>query len=83
MAPVTAPLSPHPGRLFPADPVVRPVARQLYAAVRELPIVSPHGHRLDAGFLSRLVTEHRLDEDEALDCLVAVVTDQPRKVFKL
>ncbi|HEU5108703.1 MAG TPA: glucuronate isomerase, partial [Micromonosporaceae bacterium] len=44
MASVTAPLAPHPDRLLPPDPVVRPVARRLYAAVRGLPIVSPHGH---------------------------------------
>src|SRR6185295_10674200 len=34
----------HPDRLFPADPSTRAVARQLYATVRDLPIVSPHGH---------------------------------------
>lgn len=39
--------------------------------------------RLDAGFLAELVAEHRLDEDEALDSLHHLVTDQPRKVFKL
>jgi glucuronate isomerase len=39
--------------------------------------------RLDAGFLARLVAEHRLDEDEALDTLTTLVTDQPRTVFKL
>ncbi len=39
--------------------------------------------RLDAGFLAGLVAEHRLDEDEAADSLVGLVTDQPRKVFKL
>jgi glucuronate isomerase len=44
MASVNAPLSPHPDRLLPSDPAVRPVARRLYAAVRDLPIVSPHGH---------------------------------------
>lgn len=33
-----------PDRLFPADPVTRDLARSLYAAVRDLPIVSPHGH---------------------------------------
>jgi glucuronate isomerase len=44
MASVNAPLSPHPDRLLPSDPAVRPLARRLYAAVRELPIVSPHGH---------------------------------------
>ncbi|MFD1034444.1 glucuronate isomerase [Sphingomonas hankookensis] len=34
----------HPDRLFPADPTTRGIARNLYAAVRDLPIVSPHGH---------------------------------------
>jgi glucuronate isomerase len=36
--------TPHPDRLFPADPVLRPIARTLYEGVRGLPIVSPHGH---------------------------------------
>ena len=31
-------------RLFPADPAVRAVARELYHAVAGLPIISPHGH---------------------------------------
>jgi glucuronate isomerase len=31
-------------RLFPAEPHVRKIARSLYAHVRNLPIVSPHGH---------------------------------------
>jgi glucuronate isomerase len=39
--------------------------------------------RLDAGFLAGLVAEHRLDEDEAMDTISTLVTDQPRKVFKL
>src|SRR5258708_760620 len=34
----------HPDRLFPPDPGVRSLARALYATVRELPIISPHGH---------------------------------------
>ena len=34
----------HPDRLFPADPNVRALARELYGTVRDLPIVSPHGH---------------------------------------
>jgi glucuronate isomerase len=38
------PLQLHPDRLFPADPATRDVARRLYATVRGLPIVSPHGH---------------------------------------
>lgn len=31
-------------RLFPADPTVRAIARRLYAGIKDLPIVSPHGH---------------------------------------
>lgn len=34
----------HPDRLFPAEPAARDVARRLYAGIRDLPIVSPHGH---------------------------------------
>src|SRR5258708_5411911 len=38
------PLNLHPDRLFPADAATRDVARRLYATVKDLPIVSPHGH---------------------------------------
>ena len=31
-------------RLFPADPTTRAIARELYAEVRDLPLISPHGH---------------------------------------
>ncbi|MBV6656535.1 MAG: glucuronate isomerase [Devosiaceae bacterium] len=34
----------HDDRLFPADPSVRSVARALYATVKDLPLISPHGH---------------------------------------
>lgn len=34
----------HDDRLFPADPVTRGIARRLYATIRDLPIISPHGH---------------------------------------
>ena len=37
-------------RLFPPDPGVRSIARRLYAGVRDLPIVSPHGHTDPAWF---------------------------------
>ncbi len=33
-----------PDRLFPADPSTRQLARTLYAATSDLPIISPHGH---------------------------------------
>jgi glucuronate isomerase len=42
--PNAKPLAPHPDRLFPPDPAERAVARALYERVRNLPIVSPHGH---------------------------------------
>lgn len=34
----------HEDRLFPVEPTVRAVARELYAGVCDLPIISPHGH---------------------------------------
>jgi glucuronate isomerase len=40
----------HQDRLFPADPTVRAIARSLYASVRDLPIISPHGHTDPAWF---------------------------------
>lgn len=33
-----------PDRLLPADPGTRAIARRLYAATAQLPIISPHGH---------------------------------------
>ncbi|NUT23767.1 MAG: glucuronate isomerase [Hamadaea sp.] len=35
---------PHPDLLFPAEPRQREIARELYAHVRDLPLISPHGH---------------------------------------
>ena len=49
------PLSPHPDRLLPVDPVERAIARRLYDSVRALPLISPHGH----------VDPHLLAADEA------------------
>ncbi|MDR3792553.1 MAG: glucuronate isomerase [Terracidiphilus sp.] len=40
----------HDERLFPADPSARRVAKALYAHVKDLPIVSPHGHTQAAWF---------------------------------
>ena len=34
----------HPNRLFPVEPKLRKLARTLYDEVRDLPIISPHGH---------------------------------------
>ena len=33
-----------PDRLFDAEPKARAIARALYAGVKDLPLVSPHGH---------------------------------------
>ena len=41
---MTQPLTLHPDRLFPAEPQTRAVARKLYEQVKDLPIISPHGH---------------------------------------
>jgi len=38
------PLILHEDRLFPADERTRSIARELYATVKGLPIISPHGH---------------------------------------
>ena len=34
----------HPDQLSPAEPATRAVARRLYAEIRDLPIISPHGY---------------------------------------
>ena len=39
--------------------------------------------RLDCGFLAGLVAEHRLEEDEALDAAIGLVSVNPRRAFKL
>lgn len=41
---VPAPLELDADRLLPVDPATRAIARDLYAAVADLPIISPHGH---------------------------------------
>ena len=38
------PLNFHEDRLFPSDATTRSYARGLYALVKDLPIISPHGH---------------------------------------
>lgn len=39
--------------------------------------------RLDAAYLAQLVAEHRLDEDEAQETAVDLVTTIPQTAFKL
>ncbi|MEY4588255.1 MAG: glucuronate isomerase [Pseudomonadota bacterium] len=40
----TQPLALHPDRLFSSDTTQRDIARRLYQEIKNLPIVSPHGH---------------------------------------
>jgi glucuronate isomerase len=40
----------HPDRLLPSDPTTRDIARNLYSRVKNLPIISPHGHTDPAWF---------------------------------
>lgn len=40
----------HPDRQLPSDPSTREIARNLYAQVKNLPIISPHGHTDPAWF---------------------------------
>lgn len=44
-------LAPHPDRLFPADPAARRIARTVYQAVADAPVISPHGH-VDAAMIA-------------------------------
>jgi len=47
---VTEKLVLHPDRLFPADEGPRAIARSLYQDIKDLPIISPHGHTDPAWF---------------------------------
>ncbi|PXA97376.1 glucuronate isomerase [Nostoc sp. 3335mG] len=49
---MTQPAHLHPDRLFPASEPAQRLARDLYPAVRDLPIVSPHGHTDPSWFAS-------------------------------
>jgi len=44
----------HPDRLFPADTSIRSIARDLYLGVKDLPIISPHGHTDPSWFADNL-----------------------------
>jgi hypothetical protein len=48
----TAPWTLHEDRALPADPAQRGIAREIYGAIAELPIISMHGH-IDAGAIRR------------------------------
>jgi glucuronate isomerase len=40
----------HEDRLFPSEPGTRKIAKALYASIKDLPIISPHGHTQAAWF---------------------------------
>lgn len=50
-----------PDRLFPAEHTTREIARSLYAGVRSLPIISPHGHTDPAWFAANAPFENATD----------------------
>ena len=52
-------------------------------AFLSIPARHDMSRRLDSAYLAQLVAEHRLDEDEALETAVDLVTTIPRKAFKL
>ena len=51
----------HPDRLLPADPEVRSLARNLYASVAGMPIISPHGHTDPAWFAQNQAFDNATD----------------------
>lgn len=48
-----------------------------------IPVRHDVARRVDAAYLARLVTEHRLDEDEAAETIVDLAYRLPKKVFKI
>ena len=48
----------HPDRLFSSDENIRQVARVLYQKVKDLPIISPHGHTDQSWFSKNLAFEN-------------------------
>ena len=58
---MTLPLRLNPDRLFPGDPDTRAAARRLYAGIKDLPIVSPHGHTDPSWFANNLAWNNPAD----------------------
>jgi glucuronate isomerase len=52
-------------------------------AFLSIPARHDMSRRLDSGYLAQLVAEHRLDEDEALETAIDLVSTIPRKAFRL
>ena len=55
---MSKPLFLHEDRLFSSDPTQRAIARDLYASVKALPILSPHGHTDPSWFADNLPFEN-------------------------
>ena len=51
----------HPDRLFPANSQLRTVARELYQNIKDLPIVSPHGHTDPSWFANNQCFDNAAD----------------------
>ncbi len=66
-------LSLHPDRLFPPDPAVRAIARDLYESVRALPLICPHGH----------VDPRRISTDEPFDNPASLLVTSDHYVTRL
>jgi len=63
----------HEDRLFPAETASRSVARKLYAEVKDLPIISPHGHTDPKWFA----------EDEAFPNPAALFIQPDHYIFRM
>src|SRR5882762_1542503 len=63
----------HEDRLFPAETASRAVARKLYAEVKDLPIISPHGHTDPKWFA----------EDEAFPNPAALFIQPDHYIFRM
>ena len=48
-----------------------------------IPVRHDMSRRLDSGWLARLVADHRLAEDEALETITELVSVNPRRAFRL
>lgn len=77
----------HPDRLLPSEPGLRSIARQLYQAVADLPIISHHCH-VPAKWLADETafadpTSLLITDDGALETIHDLVVTNPRKAFRL
>ncbi len=67
------PLEFHPDRFFDADPSIRSIARVLYEATNDLPLVCPHGH----------VPAELLDDDEPFSEPTSLIVTPDHYIFRM